>query len=336
MHKPEVLYYAYRRIRGEKLEPKVFISHASEDKDRFVLEFAMKLRSRGIDAWLDRWEIYPGDSLIDKIFEQGIKDAQAVIVVISKFSVNKPWVREELNAALVKKINGISKLIPVVIDDCQVPESLKTTLWEKIKDLNKYDDELDRIVMSIYGQYDKPPLGLEPAYTQTTLHNLSGLTKSDSLVMNLICEKAIKIEDMWIGGSDLNEVSERVRMFSIPQQEFKDALRILNKRGYLELSEVMGGDVSLLHITVNGFEKYAKSCVKNYNSIVDDVISCIVNKEIVDNKSISKELRQNQLIIDHILRLLASRGLIHIAEFLGGSIAIHDVSPELKRVLRAM
>ena len=37
--------------------PKVFISHASEDKDRFVLAFAKELRSRGVDAWVDEWEI---------------------------------------------------------------------------------------------------------------------------------------------------------------------------------------------------------------------------------------------------------------------------------------
>lgn len=39
------------------MHPKVFISHASEDKVRFVLGFAEKLRAAGIDAWLDRWEM---------------------------------------------------------------------------------------------------------------------------------------------------------------------------------------------------------------------------------------------------------------------------------------
>ncbi|WP_016753959.1 toll/interleukin-1 receptor domain-containing protein [Leptospira santarosai] len=37
-----------------------------------------------------------GDSLIDRIFEEGIKDANAFIIVLSKNSVNKPWVRKEL------------------------------------------------------------------------------------------------------------------------------------------------------------------------------------------------------------------------------------------------
>jgi hypothetical protein len=47
--------------------PIAFMSHTPEDKERFVLEFARRLRERGIDIWLDRWEMYPGDSLVDKI-----------------------------------------------------------------------------------------------------------------------------------------------------------------------------------------------------------------------------------------------------------------------------
>src|ERR671939_1221098 len=151
------------------MNPKVFVSHASEDKERFVLGFATKLRAKGIDAWLDKWEILPGDSLIDKLFEEGVKNAQAVIVVVSKFSVNKPWVREELNAAMVRKINGMSKLIPVVIDDCQVPEALQTTVWERVKDLNSYNGELESIVSAIFEHREKPPIGAPPAYTHSAV-----------------------------------------------------------------------------------------------------------------------------------------------------------------------
>ncbi len=62
--------------------PKVFLSHASEDKERFVINLAIKLRSKGVAVWLDKWEILTGDSLIDKIFEEGIKKAQAFVIVL--------------------------------------------------------------------------------------------------------------------------------------------------------------------------------------------------------------------------------------------------------------
>lgn len=130
--------------------PKVFVSHASEDKERFVLDFARRLRENGVDAWLDQWEMKPGDSLVDKIFEQGLKDAQAVIVVLSEISVQKPWVREELNASVVNRINKGTKLIPVVIDECNVPESLRSTVWQKVDSLDSYDASLQRILAAIF------------------------------------------------------------------------------------------------------------------------------------------------------------------------------------------
>lgn len=102
------------------MPPKVFVSHASEDKDRFVLEFAEKLRGKGVDAWLDKWEMLPGDSLVDKIFNEGLKEAQAVIIVLSKYSIEKPWVKEELNTSVVNKIDKETRLIPVVLDKCEV------------------------------------------------------------------------------------------------------------------------------------------------------------------------------------------------------------------------
>ena len=50
---------AFESLRyGEPMPSiKVFISHASEDKDRFVLDFAKRLRTNNIDAWIDIWEM---------------------------------------------------------------------------------------------------------------------------------------------------------------------------------------------------------------------------------------------------------------------------------------
>jgi hypothetical protein len=138
---------------------RVFISHAGEDKERFVMEFAKRLREHGVDAWVDKWEILPGDSLVDKIFEEGIKNAQAIVVVLSQYSVDKPWVREELNAGFIKRLSGKCRLIPVVIDDCNIPQALASVVWQRIPDLENYDEEFIRIIDGIYGQSRKPPLG---------------------------------------------------------------------------------------------------------------------------------------------------------------------------------
>jgi hypothetical protein len=148
---------------------KVFISHASEDKERFVLNFAKKLREQGVDAWVDVWEMLPGDSIVDKIFSEGIRDAYAMIVILSKNSVEKRWVREELNAGFMHRINGKCKVIPVVIDPCEIPEALRSTIWEEIRDLDNYDDEFQRILDAIFSRNSKPPLGPPSALVQRQL-----------------------------------------------------------------------------------------------------------------------------------------------------------------------
>src|SRR5215211_935607 len=114
-----------------------------------------------------------------------------MIVVIYKNSVDKRWVKAELNSGVVRMIEGHSRLIPVIIgnvDDAQVPESLKDTIWIRITNLNNYDAEFDSIVRSIYDHREKPPLGDPPAYAQLDTDTIPGLTEVDSYVFKTICE----------------------------------------------------------------------------------------------------------------------------------------------------
>ena len=83
------------------MAPKVFVSHASEDKSRFVDAFAVPLRQEASRPGLIKGDA--SDSLVHKIFEKGQKDVGAVVVVLSKNSVPKPWVREELTDQSVIK-----------------------------------------------------------------------------------------------------------------------------------------------------------------------------------------------------------------------------------------
>jgi predicted transcriptional regulator len=317
------------------MNPKVFISHASEDKERFVLNFATKLRAKGIDAWLDKWEILPGDSLIDKLFEEGIKNAQAVIVVVSNFSVNKPWVREELNAAVVKKINNGSKLIPVVIDDCEVPEALQSTVWVKIKDVHSYEAELESIVRAIYDHREKPPIGSPPTFVKTIIDLVPGLSKVDSLILKLACEEAIERKHLLV---DADGVWERTKSFEIPEEEFHETLEILHSRGFIKGQKYFDGTDRFHHfsITAGGFESYAKIYTGNYNSVIKAVGLQIVNQGQHNTTEIAASLSLPLLTVNHIVRQFKNRGWIKTVESTAGDFNIYVFadSPELKRRLR--
>lgn len=283
------------------MSPKVFVSHASEDKVRFVLEFAERLRQKGIDAWVDKWEMLPGDSLVDKIFEEGIKEAETVIVVLSRFSIEKPWVREELNAAFVKRVNNGSKLIPIVLDNCKVPEALKSTLWEPISDLSAYDASFDRIVASIYGANDKPPLGSPPEYVQSFAQAIGGLNNIDSLVLRLSCDEVLKTGDIFVNADRIFFKDGKVL---VPEDELKDSLEILDSEGYINLVRMLGHGFFPYQITTYGFDLYANTSIPHYQDKIAAIVSTIVNEKLTSNDEIRERLDENKIIADHILDIL--------------------------------
>lgn len=323
---------------SQVMNPKVFISHASEDKERFVLEFATKLYSKGITAWVDKWEMNPGDSLVDKIFEEGIKDAHAIIVILSQYSVNKKWVREELNASMIAKINKGSKLIPVVIDECEVPGCLKATVWEKIEDINNYEPELEKIVMSIYGHYDRPPLGERPKYAQTIIDLIPGLTRLDSLILKLSCEKAIEADSFL--HIETQGILEKTKSLDISSADVLECIEVLYGRGYISCRKVLGGgglaNIPHFSITNYGFGEYARVCINNYSSIIKSVALEIINNNKMNSDSLSEATKQPLLMIGHILDIFLDKGFIKASKLLAGRvlIQIYDVSPELKRSLK--
>ena len=310
--------------------PKVFLSHAWEDKARFVSQFALRLRAKGIDAWLDKWEMKPGDSLVDKIFEEGLKNAQAVIIVLSENSVKKPWVREELNAALVRRIEGHSKLIPIVLDACEIPECLRSTLQARITDTARYDRQFDEIVMAILGQYDKPKLGALPAHAVTIVDTIPGLTAIDQTVLTAACEIAIEKGFSMISGE---EITAKMVALEVSPEQIDESLEILQREGAVDFDRVLNGDIPLFDVTPIGFERYAKSRIANYDAICRDVALAVVERAEGDSTGLAQDLQQPVRIIDHVLQMFELHSLLKLSWSSGGA-WFFNISPELKRRLR--
>lgn len=123
---------------------KIFICHSSEDK-AFVLKFAGDLKKRGIDLWLDVWEMKPGDSLFDKI-EEGIESSSKFIIVLSPASVNSIWCKRELNQALSREFEARKVfVIPVLYRNCKMPGFLKEKIYVDLSDDN-YENGLNSLI----------------------------------------------------------------------------------------------------------------------------------------------------------------------------------------------
>ncbi|SRR6266700_8100832 len=278
--------------------PKAFISHASEDKVRFVLGFATKLREKGIDAWLDRWEIKPGDSLVQKIFEEGIKNANAFLVVLSSNSISKPWVREELDSGVVRKIEKSCRLLPILIDDCEVPQAVKHLKLVTIRNLDNYPDELSEIVSAIFGTSDRPPIGTPPAHSTTTVVDyLPDLTNADNLVFAVLCRQYLKTSRKHIG---INEVYDDLKALELSDEELTESLEILGSRGYAKLHRA-GHDICLVELYTFSLDEFMRAEVKDYAQHVATVISKIVNEKQDSNTALHDNTGIPVAIILHIL-----------------------------------
>ncbi|MDA1017479.1 MAG: toll/interleukin-1 receptor domain-containing protein, partial [Planctomycetota bacterium] len=97
---------------------RAFISHSSPD-DRYVQEFVQLVRGLGYDeVFNDSHTIEPDEQFWPRI-EQGIRDCDAFVVILSHASVESYWVDREVQFAREQA----RKVIPVRIDDCQVPAS---------------------------------------------------------------------------------------------------------------------------------------------------------------------------------------------------------------------
>lgn len=104
---------------------KIFISHSSIDKP-FAKTLCLDLEANGYIPWLDDLDIKVGESIPEKI-SQGLQDANFVIVILSENSVSSRWVEREWQTMFWREVEkGQVNVLPVLLQDCNIPELLKT------------------------------------------------------------------------------------------------------------------------------------------------------------------------------------------------------------------
>jgi hypothetical protein len=75
---------------------RLFLSHASEDKDTFARPLAHRLKCNH-DVWFDEFSLRVGDSIFQSI-SRGLQQCDFGVVVLSRSFFEKKWTQNELNA----------------------------------------------------------------------------------------------------------------------------------------------------------------------------------------------------------------------------------------------
>ena len=110
---------------------RVFLCHASQDKPA-VRKLHRYLKQRGVQPWLDELDLLPGENWEVEI-PNTIFSSDVILVCLSKNSVDKEgYVQKEISFALDKameKPEGTIFVVPVKLEDCDVPKRLNRFQW---------------------------------------------------------------------------------------------------------------------------------------------------------------------------------------------------------------
>ena len=110
---------------------RIFISYAREDKQK-AEDLYQRLAEEGFEPWIDTKNILGGERWESSI-ERAIKTSDFFIGCLSTNSVSKRgFLQKEIKTALdvwKQKLDSDIFLIPVRLEECDVPESLRTLHW---------------------------------------------------------------------------------------------------------------------------------------------------------------------------------------------------------------
>lgn len=126
-----------------------FLCYSLQDK-LAVSNLYKYLVNQGIDVWLTEEKLLPGQ---ERGFEiaKAIRNAKVVIICLSKCSVSEEgYVQKEIKYALDiadEKPDGTIFIIPVRLDDCEVPTRLAKWNWIDLYNDAKYDKLIESLTL---------------------------------------------------------------------------------------------------------------------------------------------------------------------------------------------
>jgi hypothetical protein len=145
----------------------IFISYSRHDQE-WVGKFAKALESSGYSIWWDT-RLLAGDDFHD-VIPAALEEASCVIVVWSKVSVTRKWVKAEAARASDKNV-----LIPIQIEAVSIPMPFNLLQAENLERWNgkMSDPAFRRLVASIDRFCAKPslePISSEPSQLKQRSH----------------------------------------------------------------------------------------------------------------------------------------------------------------------
>jgi hypothetical protein len=224
---PELLEWINERLNDEERKatifmptehigsPKAFLSFSFADQ-HLARQIANALMANGIDTWWADWELQAGDSLRQKI-DGGLGTCTHFLVLLTPGSLVKPWVQQEMDAGLVRKIEGKARFIPLRagLAPSELPPLLSGMLSPEIG--TDFETSIRNLVNDIHAVSRKPRLGPPPAHISLPQ---TGYSKTATAVARLFVEETEHGEF----GQPQKEVSELAEAIGVSEEDITDAV----------------------------------------------------------------------------------------------------------------
>ncbi len=125
----------------------LFVSHASSDKQDYVLPLANALTTQGVSFWLDNVEIGWGDNFVLKINE-GLRSSRYVLLCLSKNFLLRPWPENEMSSILaIQNSTGKKRALPLILNSKE--EILRTYPILSALTYREYDSGIDTLAQEL-------------------------------------------------------------------------------------------------------------------------------------------------------------------------------------------
>jgi uncharacterized protein YegL len=205
-------------MKSIKKRLRVFLCHASGDKPAVRLLYG-KLKSEGIEPWLDEEDLIPGQDWQLEI-PKAVRAADAVIVCLSKASVNKRgYIQKEIAYALdaaSEQPEGNIFLIPLKLEECEVPDRIRRWHWVNYYEVHGHNRLLRALSLLAEGiGANSPVSGFKESLSSASplLDDIQSILRTKQLHVIWICDTSGSMQ-----GSRIHALNEALRE-AIPKME---------------------------------------------------------------------------------------------------------------------
>jgi hypothetical protein len=134
----------------------------------------------------------------------------------------------------MKRIEGLTKVIPILKETCEIPLSLRSLRWVDMR--TDFDGGIRELEKAAYGVSDRPPLGTIPDYVEALRTSVGGLSGEATAVGTLL----VRLSDVDSPSMVQVDGADIAKETSLTPQEIDDAVEELEIHGLVRTHKWMG------------------------------------------------------------------------------------------------